>query len=169
MRTIKAIGIPLLAILVGCTMLVGAVSMCWSNVVENVNTASHPVTLSIETTDATPGIDLPNYTATAVMFVNQSYDMLLNYTTTVGILDSIIAVKFTKASMNLTDVNMTWYDVGTTTWKSVELTSSGDVLRGTLDAQVPLSAEGSMSYYANLTYMAPGNYTFESWVECELA
>ena len=140
-----------------------------SNVVENVNTASElPVTLSVETTIGTPTIDRPNYTDGSAMVVNQPYDMLLSYTTTIDIVGSYIMVQFTTPNTNTDDVDLAWCAVGDTAWAYVDLTSSDGVLTGTLGAPVSLDSVSEVSYYAILTYKASGVFNFDLLVVGEL-
>ena len=173
MRTIKAIGIPLLAILVGCTMLVGAVSICLSNVVENENSVGLPITglaitLSILPTTSTPDGDLPDYTS-GQLLMGQKYDMLISYTTTKAFDAGKIIVEFSKADIVSTDVAMSWTD-GEDPWVAMAWNDSvAGVLTGTLGAVGTHPANSETNYFAHLTYTVTGDFTFNVWVEGELA
>lgn len=163
MRT-KGIIMPLLAILVGCGMLVGAVSvMRLSNVVENVNTVELPIEVHLESTSTTPDGDFPDYQAGALL-TGATYDMRIVYTTDVGLESAAIIVQFTKGDIAITDVTMSWKD-GNPTWADVVWTDSGDVLTGTLGFVGSQPADSTVNYYAKLTYNMPGAYSFKVWVE----
>jgi hypothetical protein len=173
MKASRGIVVPMLAIIVGVAMMVGAVSMCLSKVEENDNIASDlPVVLSITPWDAPPETDLPNYENGMVMVVNQAYDMLLSYTTSINIIDSIIKVKFTKVGVTLTtdDVILTWCVVGDATSIDVDLEVVGDDLIGVVGDPLSLNVgDSAIEYYANLAYTSSGDYGFDLWVEGSLA
>ena len=169
MRTIKAIAVPLLAIAVSCAMIVGAVSiMRLSDVVENVNTVTElPVSVSILPTMNTPGTDLPNYTAGMVV-VDKSYDMVVNYTSSLTIYSPAIVVKFSSdTDIDTTSLTMQWA-TNETAWVDVTWDDTGGIITGTFGAIASVSPNTPLDYYLNLTYKEPGDYTFKLWVEGSL-
>ena len=170
MRTSRGIVVPMLAIIVGVAMMVGAVSVCLSNVETNVNEASDlPVELTIKLAEVGPGLDIPNYENGLVMVVNQPYDMLLSYTSTLALLENAIVVGFTTPTMNPSEIELERYVDGTSTWEKVTLTLVDGVIRGEFPEVVSLSAGGEVSELASLTYKSPGSYSFNLWVEGTLA
>ena len=152
----------MLAIIVGVAMMVGAVSMCLSNVVENNNTVGLPITISIlpATTTAALGGDLPNY-ASGHVALGQKFDMLVSFTTTEVIDYVSIIVEFSKVDINVTDVDMGWATTDALTWATISWTDSGDVLRGTLGIAGGQPADTTGNYYAYLCYTATGSFTFK--------
>ena len=172
MRTSRGIVVPMLAILVGVSMMVGAVSVCLSNVVENNNSVGLPVTglpitLSIAATTATPGGDLPDYTS-GQLLLGQKYDMLISYTTTQAFEAGAIIVEFSKVDISPADVVMSWADSGGI-WNEMTWVDSGSVMTGILGGVGTQPAGGETNYYAHLTYTITGDFTFKVWVEGELA
>ena len=162
MRTRTSWILPILAIVVGFGMIVGAATIIrLSNVVENQNNVGLPVVLQLNPTTATPGGDLPNYVAGSVM-QSQAYDMQVSYTTSKALNDAAIIVEFSKTGINATDVLMEW--TASTTWTSITWTDNGDTLRGTLGA-VGSQGIGAVNYLAKLTYNVQGDFTFKVWVE----
>jgi hypothetical protein len=164
MKTWTGIGMPVLAILVGIGMLVGAVSvMRLSNIVENANSVELPITVSISTTTTTPDGDLPDYQA-GDMLPGLKVDMRITYLTIEAIDAGAIIVEFSKVGIAPTDISMSWKD-GNPTWTPMVWTDSGDVLKGTLGFVGSQPAGETVGYYAVLTYNTPGEYTFKVWVE----
>ena len=179
-KAISGIVMPLLAILVSCGMLVGAVSvMRLSNVVEYVNVIEEgpeiPVELCIDlqvlATDATPGGDLPNYTD-GNLVLGTTYDMLITYTTSKALEGAQIVVEFSMEGILPEDVTMAWRD-GNLVWTEIVWTLDTDAVDDTDRMRGVLGFVGSqpegetVNYYAQLTYNTPGTYGFAVWVEAE--
>ena len=155
---------PVLAILVGIGMLVGAVSvMRLSNVVENANSVELPIVVSLSGTTETPDGNLPDYVAGDVL-PGMAFDMRITYFTASAIEAGAIIVEFTKVGVSSTDITMSWKD-GNPTWTPMIWVDSGDVLKGTLGFVGSQPAGETVGYYAVLTYNTPGEYIFKVWVE----
>jgi len=165
MKAISGIVMPILAILVGLGMLVGAVSvMRLSNLVENTNDiAELPIVVSIQATTTTPDGDLPDYQSGALT-IGVAYDMRIVYDTSVALDSAAIVVEFSKVGITPTDLTMDWQD-GNHVWEGMTWTDSGDVLTGTLGFVGTQPIDSIVGYYAKLTYNVPGDYGFKVWVE----
>ena len=156
-------GLPILAMVVGLSMIVGAVGLVrLSNIVSNDNQIGLPVAIEIQATNGTPGGNLPDY-ASGFLTQGQTYDMLVTYTTTKALTSAAVIVEFTKTGINTTDVLMSW-TVSGPTWTGIEWTDNGDVLRGTLGA-VGSQGIGTVNHYASLAYVVGGDFNFKMWVE----
>ncbi len=164
MRTTRGVVLPILAVLIGCGMIVGAVSVIrLSNVVENTNDiAELPIVIGISATTTTPGGDLPNYQSGSLM-PTTSYDMKITYSTTVALGSATIVAQFVKVGISASDVTVAWTDA--TVWSTISWTLSGDSLTGSLGYTGTQSVGATASYWAKLTYNAPGTYDFSVWVE----
>jgi hypothetical protein len=166
MKAIKGMGMPILAIIVGVGMIVGAVSIVrLSNVVNNDNIVGLPVSIQITSTTATPGGDLPDYTA-GLVALNVAYDMKVSYTTSKALSTASIIVEFSMTGINTTDVVMNWTDAGS--WTSMVWTDNGDVLHGILGYVGTQPAGATPVYYATLIYTVTGSFNFKVWVEGSL-
>jgi hypothetical protein len=150
------------AILIACGLVAAGTIICLSNVVEHENTVEVAVELSILTTTATPGGDLPDYAA-GPLLMGQTYDMMIRYTTSKALSTSSIIVEFTKTGIAVTDLSMYWTDG--TTWTQMTWIDSGDVLKGTLGYVGSQPSGETVTYFAKLTYDVPGVYGFKVWVE----
>lgn len=164
MNANRGLVLPMLAIIVGLGMMVGAVSvMRLSNVVENVNTVELPIVVQVQSTTTTPDGDLPDYQA-GELLPSLKYDMRITYTTSEALDAAAIIVEFSKVGISPTDITMLWKD-GNPTWTSMTWADSGDVLTGTLGFVGTQPAGSVVGYYATLEYEVPGVYTFKVWVE----
>jgi len=164
--------LPILAIMVSCGMLVGAVSvMCLSNVVEYVNIVEEgppvPVELCIDlqilSTEATRGGDLPDYQA-GLLALGTTYDMLITYTTSKALTGAQIIVEFSMEGIQPEDVTMAWRD-GNLVWTEIVWTDNGDSMIGILGFVGTQPEGANVNYYAQLTYNTLGSYEFAVWVE----
>jgi len=166
MKSRNGMSLPILAIVVGLSMVVGAVSIVrLSNVVNNDNQVGLPVTIQITSTSTTPGGDLPDYAA-GMVALDVAYDMKVSYTSTKNLVTATIVVEFTKTGINATDVVMKWTDAGI--WASISWSDNGDVLHGNLGLTGSQSAGGTVNYYATLCYTVTGSFNFKVWVEGSL-
>lgn len=164
MRMGKALAMPLMAIILGVSMMVGAVSvMRLSNIVETENTVELPITVSVSPTTLTPDGDLPDYQA-GTLLPGVTYDMRIAYLTLTALGSSAIIVEFEKVGISPTDVTMLWKD-GNPTWTAMVWEDNGDTMKGTLGFVGTQPANEVVGYYAQLTYNTPGDYTFRVWVE----
>lgn len=158
---------PILAIILGFGMIVGAVAIVrLSNIVENTNVSELPITVQLKSTSLTPGGDLPDY-APGPMVPGQTYDTVVSYTTTKAVDSAAIIVEFAKTGINATDVLMSWTDVSV--WHSIVWTDNGDVLHGTLGFVGSQPAGAIANYYATLSYAVTGTFNFKVWVEGSMA
>ena len=116
------------AILIACGLVAAGTIICLSNVVEHENSVEVAVDLSLLTTTATPGGDLPDY-ADGSLLMGQQYDMMIQYTTSKALSSSAIIIEFGKSAIIESDLSMYWTDG--TTWTQMIWLDSGDVLTGT--------------------------------------
>ena len=117
-----------------------------------------PVYLSIHSTSATPGGDLPNYTS-GDLIVAQQYDMLVRYETSRAIEDVAVAMSFTNESINATYVEFYWTD-GIIDWVPMIWTENAGEIVGTFGNVDSSSSGDVVEYYVKFSYMVVGNYHF---------
>ena len=162
-------GMPILAMLVGVSMIVTAAGIV-SNVAERTNHVEPkpiPLTISILGTTEIPvplGGDRPDWT-NDTMYLDDTVDAKV-YLYANGPAASVnIVFGVSKAGINATDVTVQWSD-GVASWTTIVWIDAGDNLTGTIGAlHVDYSAGQDARYYVLVSFHVAGDYVSQVWAE----
>jgi len=166
MKLRNSIVMPLLAIIVGLSMVVSA-GLIVSNVVERHNHVLPTEVVWLEMRDTVLpeaiGPDLTNYSEEdGYMGTPMDFNLYVKANASVSAVS--IIVQFEKSTLNASDVSMSWSD-SDGPWNVITWVVVSGVMTGHIGPTSGYGADNDANYYLTLSFNVPGDYTMMIWAE----